>query len=112
MTRRPVASAGRAKRGEAAMKNYQKYGEYSAEQCSRAESAKTAVIFLVIGAGIGALFSLLFAPQSGAELRETVRGKFDDARRGFGEQASRLRRRIGQMARQAREKVMPIRKTR
>jgi gas vesicle protein len=94
------------------MNEYQKYGDYTAERCSRAESAKTAVVFLAIGAGIGALLSLLLAPKSGSELRQAFRGKLDDARRGLGEQASRLRRRTGQLAGQAREKVMPIRKTR
>ena len=94
------------------MKDYQKYGEYSAEQCSRGEAAKTAIAFLLFGAGIGALLSLLLAPQSGAELRQTVRAKFDDAVHGLGDQASRLRNRTRQIAGQAREKVMPIRKTR
>ena len=94
------------------MDDYKKYGEYGTEQWSRAESAKTALMFLVIGAGVGALLSLLLTPKSGPELRQTFRDKFDDARRELGEQTSRLRRRTSEIAGQAREKVMPIQKTR
>jgi gas vesicle protein len=94
------------------MKDYQKYGEYSGEQCSRAEHAKTAIVFLMIGAGLGTLLAMLLAPRSGPELRRAVQDKFDDARRGLGEQASRVRRRATEIAGQAREKVKPISNTR
>lgn len=96
----------------AAMNDYKKYGDYSAGQSSKAESARTAITFLLIGAGIGALFSLLLAPKSGSELRQTFRDILDDALSGIGEQTSRLRRRTSKIAGQARAKVMPIRKTR
>lgn len=94
------------------MSDYYKYGEYNAEQSTRADSARTAITFLLIGAGIGALLSLLFAPQSGPEIRQAVREKFGDARRGLGEQTARLRRRTSELAGQAREKVLPMRKMR
>jgi gas vesicle protein len=94
------------------MKDYQKYGEYSAEQCSRAEHAKTAIVFLMIGAGLGTLLAMLLAPRSGPELRRAVQDRFDEARRGLGEQASRVRRRATEIAGQAREKVKPISNTR
>ena len=89
-----------------------KYGEYSSEQGSRPETVKTAITFLLIGGGIGALLSLLFAPKSGLELRQSMRNRFDDALLGLSKQTSRLRRRTGEIAGQAREKVLPIRKTR
>lgn len=94
------------------MSDYYKYGECSAEQSSRPDNARTAITSLLIGAGIGALLSLLFAPQSGLELRQSMRSIFDDALLGIGEQTSRLRRRTSELAGQAREKVRPIRKTR
>lgn len=94
------------------MSEYSKYGEYSTGQCSRAEHAKTAVVFLMIGAGLGTLLAMLLAPRSGAELRRAVQDKFDETRRGLEQQASRMRRRATEIAGQAREKVRPISNTR
>lgn len=88
------------------MNDSKKYGECSKES-TQSDSLKVALTFLAIGAGIGALISLLVSPRSGREIRQAVRGKFDDARRGLNQQTSRLRRTTGQ----AREKVMPISRT-
>jgi len=92
------------------MNDYQKYGEYSRETPA-GESAKTALLFLGIGIGVGALLSLLLAPRSGSEVREAVRGKLDDARRGLDRQTSRMRQQARRVAGQAREKIMPISRT-
>ena len=94
------------------MNNYQKYGDYSAEQCSRAEHAKTAIVFLLIGAGLGTLLAMLLAPRSGPEFRRSIQDKFDEARRELAEQAARVRRRTTNIAGQARDKVKPISSTR
>ncbi len=83
-----------------AMNHYEKYGEYS-RAANASETAKTALIFLGIGIAIGALISLVLAPRSGSEVRQAVRGKLDDARRGLSRQSSRVR-----------EKVMPISRSR
>lgn len=40
----------------------------------------TAVTFLLIGLGAGALFALMVAPKSGKQLRRDLRRRFDDAR--------------------------------
>lgn len=82
------------------MNPYDKYGEYS-RAAGGSDTPRTALIFLGIGIGIGALISLLVAPRSGSEVRQAVRGKLDDARRGLSRQSNRVR-----------EKVMPIRRTR
>ena len=92
------------------MNDYEKYGEYSSGN-EGVESAKTALIFLTIGMGVGALLSLLLAPRSGPQIREAVRMKFDDARRGLNRQSSRVRQQAGRLAGHAREKIMPITKT-
>jgi len=92
------------------MNDYQKYGEYSSESTGL-ESAKTALIFLSIGMAAGALLSLLLAPRSGQEIREAVRGKLDEARRGVNTQSSRFRQQATKIATQAREKIMPITRT-
>jgi len=44
------------------------------------DSVGTAVTFLLIGIGAGALAALLFAPKSGKELRRDIRRKYKDAR--------------------------------
>ena len=90
------------------MNDYQKYGEYDSSAVKGAESAKTALIFLGIGMGVGALLSLLLAPRSGPEIREAMRTKLDDTRRGLNRQTSRLRQQASRLAGQARERVMPI----
>lgn len=82
------------------MDYYEKYGEYS-RAAAVPETTKTALIFLGIGIGIGAIISLLVTPRSGSEVRQAVRGKLDDARRGLSRQSSRVR-----------QKVMPISRTR
>lgn len=89
------------------MNHYEKYGEYS-RVAGGSDTAKTALIFLGIGIGIGALVSLLLAPRSGSEMRQAVRGKLDDARRGLSRQGSRVRQQASRIAGQARQKVMPI----
>jgi len=88
------------------MNNYKKYGEYSAERCSRGETVKTAIAFFVTGAGVGALLSLLLAPRSGPEVIDSTMPAVS--------WASKPRVCVaGQpSAGQAREKVLPIRKTR
>ena len=40
----------------------------------------TAVAFLLIGLGAGALLGLLFAPKAGKQIRKDLRRKYDDAR--------------------------------
>jgi len=92
------------------MNHYEKYGEYS-RAAAGSDTAKTALIFLSIGIGIGAIISLLLAPSSGSEVRQAVRGKLDDARRGLNRQGSRVRQQASRIAGQAREKVMPISRT-
>ena len=103
-------TGGLAPASEKAMNHYDKYGEYS-RAGGNSETAKTALIFLGIGIGIGALLSLLLTPRSGPEVRQAVRGKLDDARRGIGRQGSRVRQQASRLAGQARQKVMPISKT-
>ena len=93
------------------MNDYQKYGDYNSSPSAGAESARTALIFLSIGMGVGALLSLLLAPRSGPQIREAVRSRFDDTRRGFTRQTSRLREQASRLTGQAREKVMPISRT-
>jgi gas vesicle protein len=40
----------------------------------------TAVTFLMIGVGAGALIALMLAPKTGKQMRKDLRRKYDDAR--------------------------------
>jgi len=79
------------------MNDYPQNSEYNNSASTGAESAKTALIFLSIGIGVGALLSLLLAPRSGPEIREAVRSKLDDTRRGWNRQTSRLRQQASRL---------------
>jgi gas vesicle protein len=92
------------------MTEYAKYGDYT-KQNEQPESLKTAITFLAIGAGVGALISLLLAPRSGPETREAIRDTFDTARRGITEHASKLRSKTVDAAEHARRRIMPISRT-
>jgi gas vesicle protein len=92
------------------MTDYARYGDYS-KQSEQPKNVKTAIIFLVIGAGVGALVSLLLAPRSGPETREAIRNTVDTARRGLTEHASKLRSKTVDVADHVRERVMPISRT-
>jgi gas vesicle protein len=59
------------------MADYKKFGLY--EGSDKGSQIGTAITFLVIGLGIGALSALLFAPQSGEKTRRMLRRKYDDA---------------------------------
>ena len=52
-------------------------GKYESSETS---TAGTAVTFLLIGLGAGALIGLLFAPKTGKQMRRDLRRKYDDAR--------------------------------
>jgi gas vesicle protein len=51
-------------------------GSYESDK----SSVGTAVTFLMIGIGVGALTALLLAPKTGKQLRKDLRRRFDDAR--------------------------------
>ena len=92
------------------MSDYKKYGEHGSE-FGGSETLKMAITCLAIGAGVGALVSLLFSPKSGYQLRQVVREKLNAACRGLADQTSRLRRRSTEIIGQTREKVTPISRT-
>jgi len=90
------------------MTDYERQGGY---QPSGRSTASTAITFLFIGLGIGALAALLFAPRSGRQMRKLLRRKYEDA----VEQADELLERGNQLfergsdfAHTAKEKVKPF----
>jgi YtxH-like protein len=90
------------------MTDYKKYGEYSRQSSSAGRSCGIAMGSFAVGAGIGALISLLLAPRSGREIRRGVADKFGVIRRGVTEQTSRLRQRGSEIVGQGRERVVPM----
>jgi gas vesicle protein len=56
---------------------FMKIGKYESSDKS---NIGTAVTFLMIGLGAGALVALLLAPKTGKQMRKDLRRKFDDAR--------------------------------
>ena len=83
------------------MTDHERQGDY---QPSDRSTASTAITFLFIGLGMGALAALLFAPKSGRQMRKLLRRKYQDA----VEQADELLERGSELAHTAREKVKPF----
>jgi gas vesicle protein len=93
-----------------------KFGKYESSEYS---NIGTAVTFLMIGLGAGALVALLLAPKTGKQMRRDLRRKFDDARdslQDWSEEASdRVQDAVGRSAEwadelreAARQKAAPI----
>ena len=87
-----------------------KIGDYRASERS---SVGTAITFLFIGLGAGALAALLFAPQSGKQTRRMLKRKYDDAVDEIGERAEEWIDKGSEWARDAKEaaeeKIAPLR---
>ena len=90
-------------------------GKYEASE--RASTAGTAVTFLLIGLGAGALLGMLLAPKAGKQMRKELRRKFDDAREAVDEWTDDAREfaedameRGADFADGVRERVAPIAK--
>ena len=75
-------------------------GKYEASE--RGGQVGTAVTFLLIGLGAGALIGLLLAPKSGEEMRKDIRRRYEDARDAVGDWAEDAR----DAAKEAAEDVM------
>jgi gas vesicle protein len=68
---------------------------------------------LFIGLAAGALIALLLTPQTGKQMRKTLRRKYEDARdavEDFGDQASDWIDKGSELADKARSKVAPLAK--
>jgi gas vesicle protein len=90
-------------------------------ETSEKSTTGTAVTFLMIGLGAGALIALLLAPKSGKQMRKDLRRKYDDARDTLQDWSEDARERVGDVVDRsaewaeelrdvAREKAAPIAK--
>jgi gas vesicle protein len=90
------------------MTEYERFGEYEPSDRSK---IGTALTFLFVGLGVGALTALLFAPKSGRQLRKTLRRGIEDARDvldDWTDQAGDIARRGAEIAGAAKEKITPL----
>jgi gas vesicle protein len=91
-------------------------GNYESSEQSSSQ-AGTAVTFLLIGVGIGALTALLLAPKTGKQLRKNIRRKYEDVKETVDdwtddarEAAEDLIDRGSEIADEIRERVAPLTK--
>jgi gas vesicle protein len=63
----------------------------------------TAITFLMIGLGAGALLGLLLAPKAGKQLRRDLRRGYEDARDSFGEWADEAKERAREVGERVRD---------
>ncbi len=90
------------------MTDYERFGEY---QSSDRSTVSTALTFLFIGLGVGALAALLFAPKTGQQMRRLLRRKYEDAREGAEdllEQGEEWAKRSSDWANEVKDRVGPI----
>ncbi len=93
-------------------------------ESSEGSQIGTAITFLLIGLGAGALLGLLLAPKTGRQLRKDLRRGYEDARESLGEWADDAKDRVrevgervrdaaargAEMAEDLRDKVEPLRR--
>ena len=93
-------------------------------ESSEGSSVGTAITFLLIGLGAGALAGLLLAPKTGKQLRRDLRRGYDDARDNLGDWADEAKDRVrevsdrvrdaanrgAEIAEDLRDKVEPLRR--
>ncbi|HMC72821.1 MAG: YtxH domain-containing protein [Acidobacteriota bacterium] len=84
-------------------------------ESSDKSTAGTAVTFLLIGLGAGALVALLLAPKTGKQMRRDLRRKYDDVRETVEDFAEEAKERVNDVMERgsewvdtARERVDPI----
>jgi gas vesicle protein len=90
------------------MTDYERQGDY---QASDRSTVGTALTFLFIGLGAGALLALLFAPKSGRQMRRLLRRKYEDVREGADDLMDRggdWAKRGGDWVDEARDRVGPL----
>jgi len=90
-------------------------------ESSSKSNVGTAVTFLMIGVGAGALIALMLAPKTGKQMRKELRRKYDDARDTLQDWSEDARDRVNdavdksaewaeELRDAAREKAAPIAK--
>ncbi len=91
-----------------------RYGKY---ESSERGNVGTAITFLLMGLGAGALAALLFAPKAGKQMRRDLRRRYEDARDTFDEWKDEAKEvaeeaieRGTEIAEEVRDRVTPLTK--
>ena len=90
------------------MDEFNTIGEY---RYSEKNNAVTAVTFLLVGLGIGAIAALLLAPKTGKQTRKLLRRKYEDAKdvvEDIGDRAGDYWEKSAEWASEQRDRVKPI----
>jgi gas vesicle protein len=77
-------------------------------ESSEGNSVGTAITFLLIGLGAGALAGLLLAPKSGRELRRDIKRGYDDTKDAVGEWAEGAAETVKEKVSEAGERVRDV----
>jgi gas vesicle protein len=90
-----------------------RYGRY--ESSDGGSHVGTALTFLLIGLGAGALVGMLYAPKPGKQMRKELRRRYEDARETFDDWREQARdvaeeaiERGAELAEEVRERVTPL----
>jgi gas vesicle protein len=75
-------------------------GRYESSESSH---IGTAVTFLLIGLGAGALMGLMFAPKTGKQFRRELQRGYEDARENFGDWADEAKDRVREVSERVRD---------
>jgi gas vesicle protein len=75
-------------------------GRYESSQGS---NIGTAITFLLIGLGAGALAGLLLAPKTGKQLRRELQRGYEDAKEGFSDWADEAKDRVREVSERVRD---------
>ena len=74
-------------------------------ESSEGTNIGTAITFLLIGLGAGALAGLLLAPKSGKQLRRDIKRGYEDAKDAVGEWADEAAEKVKDRVHEAGERV-------
>lgn len=75
-------------------------GRYESSQGS---NIGTAITFLLIGLGAGALAGLLLAPKTGKQMRRDLQRGYEDAKEGFNDWADEAKDRVREVSDKVRD---------
>ena len=76
------------------------HGRYESSDSS---NVGTAITFLLIGLGAGAVVGMLLAPKAGKQLRRDLRRGYDEARDNFGDWAEDAKDRVRDVGERVRD---------
>jgi gas vesicle protein len=72
-------------------------------ESSEGGNVGTAITFLLIGLGAGALMGLLLAPKTGKQLRRDLQRGYEDAKENFGDWADEAKDRVREVSEKVRD---------